>query len=90
LIGKLEALPSFYLNGIEHAFIGYNIGQFDRTLFMDNLKKIVTSSVDIINDIPYKKYTFIAIGPGRGGIEHLNNTTISFDGNGLNNEAGMN
>lgn len=90
LIGKLEALPSFYLNGIEHAFIGYNIGQFDRVLFMDNLKKIVSSSVGIINDIPYKKYTFIAIGPGRGGIEHLNNTTISFDGNGLNNEAGMN
>ena len=25
-------------------------------------------------------YTFIGIGPGRGGIEHLNNTTVSFEG----------
>jgi predicted metalloprotease with PDZ domain len=42
-------------------------------------------AVAIIGDIPYKQYTFIAIGPGRGGIEHLNNTTVRFEGNGLYN-----
>ncbi len=90
LIGNLEELSSFKVNGIEHRFIGYNIGTFDRTNFINKLKLIVKSAVDIIGDIPYNQYTFIAIGPGRGGIEHLNNTTISFDGSQLNSEEEMN
>ena len=90
LIGDLEELPSFKVNGIEHRFIGYKLGDFDKTAFMNNLKKVVESAVAIIGDIPYKQYTFIAIGPGQGGIEHLNNTTVSFDGNGLDNPEAMN
>jgi predicted metalloprotease with PDZ domain len=90
LIGNLEELSSFMIKGIEHKFIGYNIGNFDRVLFMDNLKKIVEAAVSIIGDVPYKEYSFIAIGPGRGGIEHLNNTTISFDGNKLNSPDAIN
>ena len=90
LIGNLEELPSFDVKGIKHRFIGYKMGDFDRVKFMNNLQKIVETAVNIIGDIPYKKYTFIGIGPGRGGIEHLNNTTVSFDGKGLNTAAGMN
>ena len=90
LIGDLQQLPSFKVKGIEHRFIGYRMGDFDRVAFIDNLKKVVEAGVAIIGDIPYKRYTFIAIGPGRGGIEHLNNTTISFDGNGLNKPGAMN
>lgn len=90
LIGNLEELPSFKVNGIEHRFIGYNMGKFDRVKFMENLKKVVESAINVIGDIPYKQYTFIGIGPGRGGIEHLNNTTVSFDGNGLDTKDGMN
>ncbi len=90
LIGNLEQLPSFTVQGIEHRFIGYKLGDFDRGLFMNNLKKIVETSVSIIGDVPYKHYSFIGIGPGRGGIEHLNNTTISFDGNQLTSPAAIN
>jgi len=90
LIGNLRELPSFKVKGIEHRFLGYNIGDFDQILFMDNLKRTVEAAVDIIGDIPYKQYTFIGIGPGRGGIEHLNNTTLSFDGSGLNKPETMN
>lgn len=90
LTGKLDELPSFKVNGIEHRFIGYKPGDFDRQLFMDNLKKVVQAAVDIIGDVPYKKYTFIGIGPGRGGIEHLNNTTVSFNGKGLDSPNAMN
>ncbi|HRI26295.1 MAG TPA: hypothetical protein PLZ45_16575, partial [Ferruginibacter sp.] len=32
----------------------------------------------------------IGIGPGRGGIEHLNNTTVSFNGDGLDKPGAMN
>lgn len=90
LIGNLQELPSFKVKGIEHRFIGYKMGNFDHAIFMDNLKKIVEAATAVMGDIPYKQYTFIAIGPGRGGIEHLNNTTISFDGNGLNKPEAMN
>jgi predicted metalloprotease with PDZ domain len=57
---------------------------------MTNLKKMVETASSLIGDIPYKEYTFIAIGPGRGGIEHLNNTTISFAGSELASPGGMN
>lgn len=90
LVGNLEKLPSFRINEIEHQFIGHNIGSFDSSSFINKLEAIVKASVAIIGDIPYKQYTFIAIGPGRGGIEHLNNTTISFEGDQLNSEEKMN
>ena len=90
LIGNLEELPSFKVKGVTHRFIGYKMSQFNKELFMNNLKKVVEAAVSIIGDIPYKEYTFIGIGPGRGGIEHLNNTTISFDGRGLETDEGMN
>ena len=35
------------------------------------------------------KHRFIAIGPGRGGIEHLNNTTVSFDGKQMEDKEGV-
>jgi predicted metalloprotease with PDZ domain len=90
LIGNLDELPSFKVNGIEHRFMGYAIGSFDQKVFIENLKKIVQASVNVIGDIPFKQYTFIGIGPGRGGIEHLNNTTVSFDGSSLTTTMAMN
>ncbi|MGM9509416.1 M61 family metallopeptidase [Larkinella sp. GY13] len=90
LMGNLEQLPSFTVQGIPHYFIGYNLGNFNRQQFMADLKKIVEGSVAVIGDIPYKHYTFIAIGPGGGGIEHLNSTSISFSGEQLETRAGKN
>jgi predicted metalloprotease with PDZ domain len=90
LIGNLEELPHFYVNGIEHRFIGYDLGNFDKAKFMSALKAAVQAGVDITGDVPYRQYTFLAIGPGMGGIEHLNNTTVSFNGNGLDRPEGMN
>ena len=78
LMGELETLPPFFVKGKPHYFIGYQLGAFDRKQFMADLKKIVESSIAIISDIPYSHYTFLAIGPGRGGIEHLNSTSLSF------------
>lgn len=89
LMGNLEELPSFEVNGILHRFICYNPGHFNRELFMASLKKTVQVAAGIIGDIPYKEYTFIGIGPGYGGIEHLNNTTVSFDGRGLDKPETM-
>ncbi len=90
LIGNLESLEPFYVSGVEHQFIGYDIGEFDQEVFMTELQKIIQAATDLMGDIPYEKYKFIGIGPGHGGIEHLNNTTVSFDGNTLSDEKAFN
>lgn len=88
LLGPLEELPSFEVRGVPHRFIGYKPGTFDRKAFIDDLKKIVEAGVNIIGDIPYKHYTFLAIGPGPGGIEHLNSTTFGFSADALKTDKG--
>jgi predicted metalloprotease with PDZ domain len=89
LIGNLERLPPFTIRGITHDFIGYRPGDFDRQQFIKNLKAVVEAGINIIGEIPYKHYTFISIGPGQGGIEHLNSTSFAFSSDGLNSRAGM-
>jgi predicted metalloprotease with PDZ domain len=89
LVGNLKELPPFEVQGIKHRFIGYNMGEFDGQALMAALKKIVEASVETIGEVPYNQYTFIGIGPGAGGIEHLNNTTVSFNGSRLSDPRGM-
>jgi predicted metalloprotease with PDZ domain len=89
LAGDLEEFPSFEIYGIRHRFIGYNPGNFDRAEFMATLQKVVKAGVDIFGDIPYKQFTFIGIGPGYGGIEHSNNTTVSFNVSGFERKGSM-
>jgi predicted metalloprotease with PDZ domain len=52
------------------------------------MKKVIEAAADMMGDIPYKHYTFLGIGPGRGGIEHLNSTAVPFSGNQLTTDAG--
>ena len=89
IAGKLDSLPPFTVKGIPHYFVGYDMVPFDATVFMNNLKKMVETASGIIGDIPYHHYTFLGIGNGRGGIEHLNSTLVSFTGNGLNTTKGQ-
>ncbi|KAB5489495.1 M61 family metallopeptidase [Flagellimonas hadalis] len=80
LMGNLKKLPDFQVGGTNHRFWGYNAGEFDEKKLMDDLKSVIEVASGIIGHIPYEEYTFIGIGPGRGGIEHLNSSTVSFDG----------
>lgn len=89
LVGDLEELPAFKVRGIDHRFFAYKAGEFDREKLMNGLHKIVEAAVDLFDEIPYGEYTFIGIGPGRGGIEHLNNTSFGFSGDQLRDEAGF-
>jgi predicted metalloprotease with PDZ domain len=89
LIGNLEKLPSFDVCGVVHRFLAYNPGNFNHDVFISSLEKIVRVGIGMIGDIPYNEYTFIGIGPGYGGIEHLNNTTVSFSGIGLEKPGAM-
>jgi len=53
-----------------------------------DLKKMVEAATRLIGDIPYRHYTFLMMGAGNGGIEHLNSASIAFNGNSLTNENG--
>lgn len=83
LMGQLTKLTDFAVGGKPHRFWGYKMGSFDQKQLMGDLQKMIQESTDLIGDIPYNQYTFMGIGPGRGGIEHLNSTTVSFEGKGL-------
>ncbi|WP_316828112.1 M61 family metallopeptidase [Pedobacter miscanthi] len=80
LMGRLEALPVIMVSGVPHQFIGYDLGDLDRVQLTADLKKIFESGSQIIGDIPYKQYTFLAVGaPQSGrfsGIEHLNSASL--------------
>ena len=80
---KLEEFPSFMVNNKPHYFIAYKAGEFDKAAFMNDLQKVISTASGIIGDIPYQHYSFLAIGPGGGGIEHLNSTSVAFSGQGL-------
>jgi predicted metalloprotease with PDZ domain len=88
LMGELEELPSFTVKGVPHYFVGYRMGEFDRVRFMNEMKKVIEAAVEMIGDIPYRHYTFLGMGSGRGGIEHLNSTAVPFSGNQLSTDAG--
>lgn len=85
LTGNLVELPSFKVRGVLHRFFAFNPGFFNQEAFISDLQKTIEAGVEIIGEIPYNQYTFIGIGPGFGGIEHLNSTTVSFSGKGLDN-----
>jgi predicted metalloprotease with PDZ domain len=87
LMGNLESFPSFTVNKIPHYFYAYKPdSSFNRQMLMNDLKRIITTASGIIGDIPYKHYTFLGMGPGGGGIEHLNSSSVAFTGGELNNE----
>jgi len=87
LIGNQEILK-FEVQGIAHVFAGVNLGAIDRAKFTADLKRMVESAVALIGEIPYRHYTFLAIGPGGGGLEHLNSTALTFNAAGLTSPAG--
>jgi len=87
LIGNQEILR-FEVQGIPHVFAGINLGTIDRAKFTADLKRMVESAVTLIGEIPYRHYTFLAIGPGGGGLEHLNSTALTFNASGLTSPAG--
>ena len=87
LIGNQEILK-FEVQGIPHVFAIHNPGTFDREKFMADHKRMVEAAVAIFGEIPYRHYTFLMIGPGGGGLEHLNSTALTFNAASLNDPAG--
>jgi predicted metalloprotease with PDZ domain len=60
----------------------------DRIKISADLKKIVATATEMMGDIPYKHYTFLLMGAGGGGVEHLTSAAMYFNGDSLTTPDG--
>lgn len=88
LIGNQESLE-FAVAGVPHFVAIENVApDVDRNKMIADLKTMVTAATQLMGDVPYKRYTFLMMGRGRGGIEHANSSSNQFDGTSLSTPAG--
>lgn len=88
LMGNQEYLR-FDVKGVPHFVAIENLSEtVDRKKMVADLQKMVTAATQLVGDVPYKHYTFLLMGRGNGGIEHLNSASIQFDGKSLDTPAG--
>ncbi len=88
LLGNQETLR-FTVKGVPHDVVIENVpASVDRNKMLADLQKLVEAGTGLIGDIPYSHYTFLMIGQGNGGIEHLNSASVFFNGNSLQTPAG--
>jgi predicted metalloprotease with PDZ domain len=88
LMGNQEYLH-FDVKGVPHYVAIENVSaKVDRQKMIADLQKMVTAATQLIGAVPYKHYTFLLMGRGNGGIEHLNSASIQFDGNSLDTPEG--
>jgi predicted metalloprotease with PDZ domain len=88
LMGNQE-LQHFDLKGARHDVVIENVPEsVSREQMMSDLKRMVEAATTLIGDVPYSHYTFLMMGQGNGGIEHLNSASIAFNGTSLTTPEG--
>jgi predicted metalloprotease with PDZ domain len=88
LIGNQEYLH-FEVKGVPHYLAIENLSAtVDRQKMVADLQRMVAAATQLIGGVPYKHYTFLLMGRGNGGIEHLNSASIQFDGKSLDTPEG--
>jgi predicted metalloprotease with PDZ domain len=87
LIGDQEIL-TFEAAGRPHTVAAYDLGSVDRAKFTGDLKRIVEAAAALMGELPYRHYTFLVIGPGGGGLEHLNSTAVTLNPGSLGTPRG--
>lgn len=79
LVGNQD-VTTFDVKGIPHSLAIEFPKEFNIPRLVNDLKKIIEASSEIIGEIPYKHYTFIVMGEGRGGLEHSNSMAVFSSG----------
>ncbi|TAN24677.1 MAG: M61 family peptidase [Acidobacteria bacterium] len=88
LLGN-EQLLHFVAGGRPHTIALEDVpASISRTRIASNLQRIVEAATQMMGTVPYPRYTFLLIGHGNGGIEHLTSAAISFPGSMLTTPAG--
>jgi predicted metalloprotease with PDZ domain len=88
LVGNQEWIE-FEAAGRAHSAAIENVPpSVDRPKMAADLKRMVEAATRLIGDVPYRHYTFLFMGKGNGGIEHLNSAAVAFNGDSLTTEVG--
>lgn len=87
LVGNQEVL-TFEAAGKPHTVAAYDLGSFDRARFTADLAKIVEAAAGLMGELPYRHYTYLIIGPGGGGLEHLDSTAVTLSPGSLDDPSG--
>ncbi|MGH9416142.1 MAG: M61 family metallopeptidase [Terriglobales bacterium] len=88
LLGNQETLE-FRVGGVEHTIaMEYIPASVNRAKMVSDLRRIVTAATQLMGVMPYRRYTFLLVGRGNGGIEHLNSQASYFNGQSLTTSAG--
>jgi predicted metalloprotease with PDZ domain len=88
MLGNQEQFQ-FEVKGVPHYVVMENVPKsVDRSRIATDLQKIVTAATEMIGDIPYKHYTFLCMGKGAGGVEHLTSAAMLFNGDSLTTPEG--
>lgn len=77
LIGKLEKFD-FQVKGLNYRVAAPDMTGIDKAKYAADLAKIVDAATSVVGETPYKHYTFLMIGPGGGGLEHLNSCALTY------------
>jgi predicted metalloprotease with PDZ domain len=87
LMGNQEHLQ-FTVQGVPHYLALENVADdVSRPKMLADLQRMVQAATKMMGDVPYRHYTFLLMGRGNGGIEHLNSASIQFAGDRLKTDA---
>lgn len=81
LLGN-QYVTSFVAKGLQHRVVLEDTAGVDQPQFTGDLQKMVNAATDLMGHIPYRHYTFMIMGEGRGGLEHRNSTAVFSGGGG--------
>ena len=88
LLGNFETLH-FTVGGREHTLAIEDVPEsVSRPKMAADLQRIVEAATRMMGTVPYPRYTFLLIGHGNGGIEHLTSAAAAFNGQDLGTPAG--
>jgi len=67
-----HATMFFELKGKQYEMAMETPEGIEGTTFVEDLKQMISASTALIGGIPYDHYCFLFLGPGAGGLEHIN------------------
>ena len=90
LFGPLR-IHEFQVKDIAHRWVIAGDPNVNETGAIESLKKIAEVTGDLFGNYPFNRYFFLSVfqpGGRGGGLEHRNNTLVTYDGLNLRNDKG--
>jgi len=74
-VGNHEVL-TFTVGQVPYELAMQEPGDFNKDEIISALKRMIVSATGIVGEIPYKRYVFMMMGEGMGGLEHRNSMAV--------------